>query len=132
MKRGLICLHRSTGPLGAIEARFASELEVQVHAAGESPTNRGSGVGIPLAAGPCAIGDIGMYDRHQNAYYASEICEFLKKELHGENCVIYEPRSILRPKDHSLVFVDNLFCKDFDYSLLGGFRDVLVITNSRP
>jgi UDP-3-O-[3-hydroxymyristoyl] glucosamine N-acyltransferase len=73
-----------------------------------------------------------MYDRHENSYYASEICEFLDKELHGENCVIYEPRSIRRLKDHSLVFVDNIFCKDFDYSLLAGFRDVLVITNTRP
>ena len=70
-----------------------------------------------------------MYDRHQNAYYAAELASFLKKELTGENIVVYEPRSVNSVKNNSMIFVDNVWCKDFQYHQLRAFSEVLVITN---
>ena len=70
-----------------------------------------------------------MYDRSQNAYYAEELAGFLSKELVGENSIIYEPRSVDSVRDNSIIFVDNVWCKDFDYQRLKRFSDVLVVTN---
>ena len=70
-----------------------------------------------------------MYDRHHNAYYAEELAGFLQKKLVGENSIIYEPRSVDSVRDNSVIFVDNVWCKDFDYKKLKTFSDVLVITN---
>ncbi len=70
-----------------------------------------------------------MYDRSQNAYYAEELAGFLQKDLVGENSIIYEPRSVDSVRDNSVIFIDNVWCKDFEYQKLKPFADVLVITN---
>lgn len=70
-----------------------------------------------------------MYDRSQNAYYAEELAGFLNKKYVGENSIVYEPRSVDSVRDNSLIFVDNVWCTDFDYTKLKGLSDVLIVTN---
>ncbi len=70
-----------------------------------------------------------MYNRISDSYYASEIADYLEKKLIGENCVIQQPSSVNFIKNNSLIFVDNQWCKDFEFSKLEKYSDVLLITN---
>lgn len=70
-----------------------------------------------------------MYQRQHNAVYAEDLAAFLGKGLIGENVLIYEPRSVHAIKNNALLFVDNVWCKDFDYGRLESFQEILVLTN---
>jgi len=70
-----------------------------------------------------------MYLRQQNAVYAEELAAFLGRRLIGENVLIYEPRSISAIQNNALLFIDNVWCKNFNYGRLDGFEDILVLTN---
>lgn len=73
-----------------------------------------------------------MYERYENSYYASEFAKFLSRDLIGEDCVIYEPRSIHKPKDHCVIFLQKSPEVPFDFSVLDEYEDVLLITNDKP
>jgi len=70
-----------------------------------------------------------MYRRQQNAVYAEDLATFLNKDLIGENALIYEPRSVHSIKNNALLFIDNVWCKDFNYDSIKGFQDILILTN---
>lgn len=70
-----------------------------------------------------------MFQKQPNSVYAEEIAAFLGKKLVGENVLIYEPRSVHAIKNNALIFVDNVWCKNFDYNRLESFQDILVLTN---
>lgn len=70
-----------------------------------------------------------MYDKYENSYYASEIAAFLDRDLVGDDCVVYEPASVNSITSHRLIFIDNVWCRDFDFNRLAGFSDILVITD---
>lgn len=70
-----------------------------------------------------------MYEQIENACYASEIAEFLRSPLRGADCVVLEPRSVNSLRDNCVIFVDNIWCKDFDYGQLDRYREVVMITD---
>jgi len=69
-----------------------------------------------------------MYQQKNDAYYASEIAEFLGRELKGPNCVIYQPCSLENLKDNSILFLGKRVCEEgFDVEKLNGITELLVI-----
>lgn len=70
-----------------------------------------------------------MYERYDNSYYALEFADFLNKRLQGENCVIYEPRSVDSVKNNSVIYIDSSRYDNFQYEKLKPFSDLLVITD---
>jgi len=69
-----------------------------------------------------------MYQKKDDACYASEIAGFLQKDLIGENHVIYQPCSLENLKENSVLFLSKRACEDgFDLSRLNGFSQLFVI-----
>ncbi len=66
-----------------------------------------------------------MYERHLNSYYASEVADFLKLKLHGENVTIYHPSSLNNIKDNSLIFANE--SKNIPFEVIKERKEVLLI-----
>lgn len=69
-----------------------------------------------------------MFERRPDAVTAGEIAEFLRSELHGRNCALYQPCSLDHIRDNSILWLGSR-SKDhgFDLSRLSAFGEMLVI-----
>jgi UDP-3-O-[3-hydroxymyristoyl] glucosamine N-acyltransferase len=73
-----------------------------------------------------------MYKQKSDAYYASEIADFLGRTLKGKNCVIYQPASLENLKDNSILFLCRRVCEEgFDVKKLEGASEILAIVYNK-